>query len=334
VGDRTDRVTGAVSVSVAICTWNRCEPLRRTLEGFTALRVPAGIAWELLVVNNNCSDDTDAVVGTFAERLPVRLLHERQPGLAHARNLAIASARGRYLLWTDDDVIVHPEWMCSLVRAFEEYGADWVFGRSEPEWPGPVPSWYSDRLRHQFALLDYGPEPFVVTDYERHFYGLNSAGTLAAHQQLDGFRVEFGVRGNGGGVGEDVDMFERALAAGMRIVYAPDAVVRHVIPPARLEKAFLRHRHWVSNAVYYRALPEFFPKVPWLLGLPRFFFSKALGDLRGYLRGLLRRDPGTRFIYELQLVRFARLFLESARRGFPRRGMPGPGPASNARMPG
>ena len=69
-------------VSVAICTWNRCESLRRTLEGMLRLQVPVGVTWDLIVVNNNGTDATDEVVTSFTDRLPVRLLHEATPGLS------------------------------------------------------------------------------------------------------------------------------------------------------------------------------------------------------------------------------------------------------------
>jgi glycosyltransferase involved in cell wall biosynthesis len=305
-------------VTVAICTWNRCEALRVTLEQFTRLRVPEGLAWELLIVNNCCTDATDQVVKSFESRLPIRLLHETTPGQSHARNLAIREATGSHIAWTDDDVLVDSEWLASLVRAFEQYDATWVFGSSEPEWPSRAPAWYSERFRGYFAALDYGPESFVVTDWNQPFYGLNFAGTREAHIALHGFRTEFGFRGNEGGIGEDVDMFERALRSGMRIVYTPHDRDRHVIPPARVRKRYHRHRQWVANQVYYRYVDEIFPKVRYLFGLPRFFYSEAARDVLGYARSLIRGTQSDRFYHELQILRFVKLSAEAARHGFKR----------------
>ena len=309
-------MTQSVHVTVAICTWNRCESLRTTLEEFCALRVPAGVDWELLVVANNCSDATGEVVESFVGRLPVRLLHEPTPGQSFARNLAIREARGRYLLWTDDDVLVDPNWMTALLTAFERFEATWVFGRSEPEWPGRKPKWYSNRFRGHFAVLDYGPTPFVVTDYEKHFYGLNFGGTVAAHRELGGFRTDFGLKGSGGAGGEDTEMFGRAFQAQMRIVYTPDALVRHVIPEWRVGKRYHRRRQWDGTDVYFAALPELFPKYSWFLGLPRLFYGHALHDLTRYAKGVIARNPSESFYHELRLIRFARLLLEAARHGF------------------
>lgn len=303
-------------VSVAICTWNRAAVLRRTLAGLTCLDVPPGLTWELLVVNNNCSDDTDDVCRDFEDRLPLRLLHQPTPGQSHARNLAIDEARGTHIVWTDDDVLVDPAWLKVFVETFQTYKADWVFGRSEPEWPGTAPEWFSPKFAGYFALLDYGRTPFVVTDVDQPFYGLNFGGTRDAHLALAKFRVEFGFRGTEGGVGEDVDMFERAMKAGMTVAYTPDAVVRHIIPVDRVGKAYHRRRQMVALPIYYRHLGEMFPTVPWTLGLPRFFFSKALRDATEWGSAFFRGDQSERFYCELQLLRFWGLFREAVRTGF------------------
>ena len=81
-----------MDVTVAICTWNRADLLDRTLAEMAALRVPAGLRWELVVVDNNCTDHTDAVAARYAGRLPLRLLHQPTPGKSHAANLALDEA--------------------------------------------------------------------------------------------------------------------------------------------------------------------------------------------------------------------------------------------------
>ncbi len=75
------------------------------------------MTWELLVVNNNCTDDTDGVIESFASTLPIRrLLRGAKPGQSNARNLAIREATGSYLVWTDDDTLVAPNWLESMAQ--------------------------------------------------------------------------------------------------------------------------------------------------------------------------------------------------------------------------
>lgn len=54
-----------MDISVIICTYKRSDSLRRTLENIRLMEVPAGIRWELLVVDNNSRDDTREVVESF-----------------------------------------------------------------------------------------------------------------------------------------------------------------------------------------------------------------------------------------------------------------------------
>jgi glycosyltransferase involved in cell wall biosynthesis len=300
-------------VTVAICTWNRSAALRQTLEQLTNLRVPIGVEWELIVVNNLCTDDTDAVVAGFSGRLPIRRLSEPTPGLAHARNLVAREAKGDYLLWTDDDTIVDPGWMISLLKAFEEYRADWVFGRSFPVWESRAPGWFSHRFHGYFALLDYGSSPFVVADLDHPFYGLNNGCRRDALRQLGHYRPEFGLVGNVGGVGEDMDMFARALHAGMRIVYSPDAIVHHVIPASRTTKRLQRRKAWIGSEAYLLLLQERSSKFPWLLGVPRYLWRLAFDDAAACLKNNLTADWGEAFYHELRLIRFGGL-LYAARR--------------------
>src|SRR5262249_2574313 len=112
----------------AICTWNRSKSLSATLSSLQQLTIPPDIDWEVLLVNNNCSDDTDEVIAQFADRLPIRLLHEKRQGLSNARNCAAAAAKGDYILWTDDDAIVDPNWVAAYVNAFRTWPKASLFG--------------------------------------------------------------------------------------------------------------------------------------------------------------------------------------------------------------
>jgi glycosyltransferase involved in cell wall biosynthesis len=308
-----------MTVTVAICTWNRAEALAVTLDHLTRLRIPAGVDWELLVVNNNCTDDTDAVCQRFAGRLPLRLLHETRPGKSFALNLAIERAGGSHILWTDDDIDVDPEWLNAILAAFEREHADWVFGVTEVKWPSAPPPWYDSRyfLGH-FGGLNYGDQSFVVATADRKFFGANCAGTRAAHQALGGFRTDLGLFGGKRGVGEDIDLFDRAFRANMKIVYTPDARVFHRVRTVQLPKRYHRRNQWVASGMYYEQLPDYFPDARWMLGLPRFFYGNFVRGTVGYLRCALTRSTSERFTHELELVRVARLVCEAARSGFRR----------------
>ena len=123
-----------MKITVAICTWNRSALLDKTLTQMHQLCIPPGIEWELIVVNNDCSDDTDRVIARHCAHLPVVRVFEGKPGQGHARNAALRLARGEYLLWTDDDVLVDSAWVVKTLVAFDTFGADLVYGKAEPWW--------------------------------------------------------------------------------------------------------------------------------------------------------------------------------------------------------
>ena len=81
-----------MNVSVILCTYNRCETLRKTLQTFGDLEIPKGVTWELLVVDNSSGDATRQVCESFAGRLPRRYLFESRQGQSCAWNGGIHEA--------------------------------------------------------------------------------------------------------------------------------------------------------------------------------------------------------------------------------------------------
>jgi hypothetical protein len=193
-----------------------------------------------------------------------------------------------------------------------------VFGPVFPLWEDRVPAWYDSRNNHLFALLDYGTAPFVVTDRDRPFFGVNHACRRAALDHLGGYREDRGLLPSGvSGVGNDIDLFERALAAGLRVVYHPGVAVRHLVPASRGRKNFHRRRTWRSCRYHYAYLRETMTAVPWLFSLPRYLYRLAANDLRGYTTSLCRGDWPGAFYHELRLIRFAGLFCRGLREPLP-----------------
>ncbi len=76
-------------ITVAICMWTRAKLLDQTPAGVHGLRIPARIEWELLAMNNNCTDDTDEVIERHARTLPIQRPLEPKHGRSTAHNLAV-----------------------------------------------------------------------------------------------------------------------------------------------------------------------------------------------------------------------------------------------------
>jgi glycosyltransferase involved in cell wall biosynthesis len=227
-------VSLAMLATIAICTFNRADSLRRTLESLVAMTVPKDLLWEVVVVNNNCTDDTDEVVKEFKDRLPVRCEFEARPGLSNARNRAVGVAQGTYILWTDDDVIVDVGWLQGYLDAFRRWPEAAVFGgRIVPRYEDPVSKWVKENeamLGGVFALRDFGDkaQPLSVAEKRILPYGANFA-TRAVEQRRFRYDPNLGVAPNQRRTGEEIDVVTRILEAGAKGYWIPRATVNHCI---------------------------------------------------------------------------------------------------------
>ncbi len=242
-------------LTVAICTWNRASLLRMTLERMTELVVPAGTAWEILVVNNNCSDDTDLVVAGFQGRLPIRTVAEPAPGKSHALNRAAAEAAGRYILFTDDDVLVEPDWLTGYLAAFDRWPDAALFGGPiTPRFDGTPPRWLEHGLASigpAFAILDLGPvaRPFDAAHVP---FGANMAIRTDVQRRFH-YAADLGPRPGSQLRGEETTLIRDVLKTGATGWWVPEARVRHFIPAERQTLEYIE--------AYFRGQGEYFAQV-------------------------------------------------------------------------
>ena len=236
-----------MDLTVAICTRNRCEMLRQSLERMRALQIPAMTDWEILVVDNGSTDRTGDVVSDFTSRLPIRCVPEPRGGLSHARNRAVADAKGKYILWTDDDVLVDREWLSAYRLAFASAPDASLFGGPiSAAFDGTPPAWLAQtlpRIGGVFALRDLGGEPVPLRAEGRVVpFGANYA-VRTAEQRRYAYRTELGRQPrNTAIVGEEVDVMVRMLDAGATGWWVPGARVQHRIPRERQTIRYLRRQ--------------------------------------------------------------------------------------------
>lgn len=153
-------------VSVVLCTYNRAHLLRRALQHLARQQL-GGVAVEIIVVDNDSSDQTAAVVENVAADAPfdVRYAFEKRQGIAYARNTGWRLARAEYVAFTDDDVHVEPHWIARIRDAFVAHpDVDCVGGTVMPVWPAQPPSWLTRDHWAPLALLDYGDRPLVLDE--------------------------------------------------------------------------------------------------------------------------------------------------------------------------
>ena len=230
-------------LTIAICTWNRAELLRQTLASLKQMSVPGDLKWEIVLVDNNCTDHTADVIASFDSQLPIRAVVEPQQGHSHSRNRAIQESQGDYILWTDDDVLVDSGWLLAYLAAFERHpSAAFWGGPIEPRFESEPPRWLREnwkRCAGVFAVRSFGDDEFEFTERVLPF-GANFAIRGELQRQLL-YDARFGrvsdqsVRGY-----DEIDVLRQLLDAGHRGFSVPAATLKHFIPTSRMTIDYVR----------------------------------------------------------------------------------------------
>lgn len=291
-------------ITVILCTYNRCGDLACALEHIAASQMPISITWEVLVVDNNSTDQTRDVVEAFERRFPgrFRYVFERTPGKSHALNCGIAESRGEVLAFVDDDVTMEPTWLQNLTTELRAGKLAGVGGRILPPAGFTPPRWLPVS---EFGILcahfDLGDQP---SELKRPPYGGNMAFRKSVFEKHGGFRLDLGPRPNSQIRNEDTEFGRRLLAAGEPLRYEPSAVVYHPVPHGRVTQSYF-FSCWFD---YGRAMIREYGERPDLYGIPRDYLSMlrcAMEMTVRTLRSLFAIHPQERFSHKCQVRRWA-----------------------------
>lgn len=239
---------GEVALSAVICTYNRYDLLPEAIESLAEQDVPAG-SHEIIVVDNLPDQAAAARFGQrYAGSSNLTYLAEPMPGLSNARNRGTAAALGRIVAFIDDDARARPSWAKELLHAYAAFDgrAGIVGGRIVPRWTGEKPAWLGKPLLGYLSLVDLGHELRELSAGE-WLAGCNLSFDRACLIAAGGFSSRLGRLGSRSTLlsNDEIEASERETAMGKLAIYAPKAVVEHVIPPERLTQSwFLRRAAW------------------------------------------------------------------------------------------
>ena len=231
-----------MKITVIVCTFNRCQMLPTMLDSVAASKLPPSVDWEVLVVDNNSSDQTQGAVERFCRQYPgrFRYVFEPKPGKTYALNTGIHEAGGDVLAFIDDDVIVEPTWLRNLTLSLNDGEWGGSGGRTLPEQSFSPPPWLPREGHYglaPLAVFDLGSDPCELTEPP---FGNNMAFRKAMFEKHGGFRLDLGPRAGSRDPqkSEDSEFGHRLLDAGERLRYEPSAVVYHAVPPGRVMKKY------------------------------------------------------------------------------------------------
>ncbi len=229
-------------ISVVIPTYNRASMLGITLDSLLGQTYPPD-QYEIIVCNNNSTDDTESLLATYATANPGRIipLFEQRQGVHYARNRAAHVASGDILYYTDDDMVADSGILAAFALLFAKYPkVGSATGKVTPLWECTPPEWIVALCNNYLlSLLDLG-------DQEQSSPA--DLGVFSCHQAM---RREAFFAGGGfhpeNTAGEWIGDGETGLnltigALGYHFGYTPHAVTRHMIPATRMTQDYLNKR--------------------------------------------------------------------------------------------
>jgi arylsulfatase A-like enzyme/glycosyltransferase involved in cell wall biosynthesis len=304
-------MTSPVRLAVVICTYNRGASLIQTLTSLYGCGYAGLEQVDIVVVANNCSDDTLARLAVFKAAHPQNALRlswieEPQAGKSYALNAAISHCPHDALCFIDDDQTVEAGFLTHLLEGMDAYPEDAIYcGRIWPAWDGSEPAWvhtqgeYAIPIR-PFPEFDLGSETVSIPPQDRYPSGGNIVVRRAVFDAAGLFSVDMGPTGHNLAGGEDHDFLRRATDKGFAVRYLPCVRQLHAIDaertstPYTLRKSFLRSRaNYLIKREGQRPQPYMFRKILEHLGSAaftldakrRFFYlvrlSASLGELAG-----------------------------------------------------
>lgn len=205
-------------VSVVIPTHNRSDALSHTLSSLK--KQDFGELWEVIVVNNLSTDDTDEVVRRQDFPVPLRLFHEKTPGVAAARNRGAREARGEILIFIDNDILVPADFIRRHAETLQAHPNCWFIGRvvNPPELRETAFGRYRDDL-HESYFRDLPTES--LADY-KVATGQNWAMRREQFFSAGGFDESYAIASC-----EDSELALRARGKGFRTMFNPQSIVVH-----------------------------------------------------------------------------------------------------------
>lgn len=231
------------TISLVIATYNGASKIGGALESLTRQTLDREL-WDVVVVNNNSTDNTAEVVNKFIAAHPeinIKLVDEPNQGLSYARNRGIDECKGDYIAIIDDDEVACPEFLSEYFDFLDTHPyAVAAGGRILPHYPGKRPGWLTWITERPIGgRLDLGKE-IILFPEGKYFGGGNLCLRRSAINYYGKFNTELGRRGSKLLGGEEKELYMRYYASGENIYYLPKAEILHIINPERLTKPYFK----------------------------------------------------------------------------------------------
>lgn len=206
-------------ISVIIPTKNQADLLKLCLKSFLKQTV---CAEEIIVIDNNSSDDTKNVVSVFRRKLPIRYFIEKRHGPSFARNKGIMKARGKILAFIDSDCVPSCDWLENIWKSYTEEKESIIQGR----WVN-IPLNYSIPSTLYLYTLEVYRSLLLTNSRAQYVNFIDTKNFSIPNDIIRKGKLRFDE--NLILYAEDVDFGLQIINKNMRITYNPKVKVKHLI---------------------------------------------------------------------------------------------------------
>jgi len=298
-----------MKISIIICTYNRAESLKRTLNSIMTMSIPDNLLWEIIIVDNNSQDNTREVVDDFRAKsgLNVVYVFEEKRGLSYARNRGIEDAKGEIIAFTDDDVVIDRNWLVNLHKAFEIYNPAVMGGKVLIQGELPVPKWFSNAVSDPLGGFDRGDNIIIADSQYNGLIGIgaNMSFKREIFDNIGFFKTDLGRKGNKLGMGEETELYWRIKNRGGKCIYYPFATIYHCIDSKKMSKNYIRR--WFFRIGEWNYFLDMLLRKDTnikIFGIPGRRYKKAFRNLLGLFWYTLRNSQAEAFSREVGIISF------------------------------
>jgi len=301
-------------ISIVFSTFNGGKTLPSMLSALVNITPPLE-AWEIVVVNNNSTDDTLSILKEYQQQLPLKILFEEKKGKNQALNTAIKHVQGDIVVLTDDDIIPQTDWIIKIREIVDKEPSFSIFGgKIEPFWSIPPKLWNIEWIQ---TGIVYGITPDSNKSGKIGAGSIWGANMVIRRDIFDkGYRFDTAIGPDGTNnyvMGSETSFTFMLEKEGYQCWFEPSFIVKHIIKESQMSPQWVLSRaiRFGRGEAKKRILSGKEERHQYLFGVPRYLFRKRLEYELKKLMSLISFDKEYAFKLQWEINFLKGLIIEN-----------------------
>jgi glycosyltransferase involved in cell wall biosynthesis len=229
--------TNQEGISIIVCCYNSEHSIEPTINALNAIVIPDGAHVELLLVNNNCTDQTIIISKKLWENnYPMHIVNEAKPGLYHARQAGLAAAKYSIISFIDDDNHVPVNWVSFLIDKFKDPSIGIIGVKTSLTASFTPPTWFNT-FKEAYACADLYKSNWQDVTADALVFGAGMSMRAEIYHKLKEKNWQATLTGRIGTIqaaGDDSEICLATRQLGYKIYYTNQVSIGHAICENRL----------------------------------------------------------------------------------------------------